>query len=556
MDNDQLHATSFAPVSAAESVQNDAHINDASDAGNSTPPIVPQPSDADSHSQEEDLADILMADIDYSDMPGLREVSDSSDEDSDSDRDANEVEMQAVDNDDAAAPSFGQSWNDLITNLTPASASAFQPPTMARTASPRSNSNRRARVDDDEDEERDRRHPSQRIQSHSNTPTTRSVTSTPLPQNQPGPSSTTLASQPQVGQNLFHTIIPGLFGISGPTDSTSPHTAAHTEGAAAHNPAQGPSTRTFTHRTDDGFMTVEVSTGPIMFGLPMPHSPVPVSQPPPSAEGDAPPGAQQQPQQPQPNPPHGPPGSLTDILARLGVTLGTGGAANLDLGGLGLPLGLFGDLQEKDDPERARKLVDGLEEVPVGLVRRLERVGGSGGGAGEDDGRGGDGMCAICWDRLLDAEGEGFGKEAKKEDRPAEGEASSSSLSTSETKEADSAEKKYPKIVSLPCAHVFHADCLLPWFSRPRHTTCPTCRFNIDPHNLTYVSAARRRQTERDQARGTAGPAPAGNAEVNDTNVDTAPNPSPAAPPTTVEGDAPIPPVNPVNFNVGIGNRG
>ncbi|CAA7262851.1 unnamed protein product [Cyclocybe aegerita] len=451
---------------------------------------------------------------------------------------------------------------------------------MARTASLRSNNNRRARVDDDEDEERDRRHPSQRIQSPSGTPTTRSVTSTPLPQNQPGPSS--IPAPQLVGPNPFHTIVPGLsdtdaaqaasgphnpfnflrdFVVNSSTNPTSIPTAAPTEGAAAHNPAQGPSTRTFTHRTDDGFMTVEVSTGPIMFGLPMANPPAPVSQPPPTAQGDAPPAAQQQqPQQPLPNPPHGPPGSLTDLLARLGVPLGPGGAMNLDLGGLGLPLGLFGDLQEKDDPERARKLVDGLEEVPVGLVRRLERVGGSSGGAGEDDGRGGDGMCAICWDRLLDAEGEGFGKEVKKEDlaqMPAEGEASSSSASTSEAKEEDPAEKKYPKIVSLPCAHVFHADCLLPWFSRPRHTTCPTCRFNIDPHNLTYVSAARRRQMERDQAHGTAGHTPAGDADANNNNnIDNAPNPNPTTPATTTEGDAPIPPVNPLNVNVGIGNRG
>lgn len=48
-----------------------------------------------------------------------------------------------------------------------------------------------------------------------------------------------------------------------------------------------------------------------------------------------------------------------------------------------------------------------------------------------------------------------------------------------------------PKIVSLPCAHVFHAACLIPWFSRPRQTTCPTCRFNIDPENLTYVRRRR-----------------------------------------------------------------
>jgi hypothetical protein len=38
----------------------------------------------------------------------------------------------------------------------------------------------------------------------------------------------------------------------------------------------------------------------------------------------------------------------------------------------------------------------------------------------------------------------------------------------------------------LPCSHVFHSGCLVPWFSRPKQTTCPTCRFNVDPDSLTY----------------------------------------------------------------------
>ena len=54
-------------------------------------------------------------------------------------------------------------------------------------------------------------------------------------------------------------------------------------------------------------------------------------------------------------------------------------------------------------------------------------------------------------------------------------------------------EKKYQRVVSLPCAHVFHAACLIPWFSKPKQTTCPICRFNIDPDNLTYNPGAQRR---------------------------------------------------------------
>ena len=183
----------------------------------------------------------------------------------------------------------------------------------------------------------------------------------------------------------------------------------------------------------------------------------------------------------------------------------------------------FGE-REQEDPERAKRLVDGLEEVPVGLVRRLGRVGG-GGLEGEEGASGGDSGCAICWDSLLNG-GDGWGnkeKETKQEsaDNATTVEAGTtetgtdthssiepstsadtvvgSSLSASSSKAPESgaqdttskSEPEFPKIVALPCAHVFHASCLIPWFSRPRQTTCPTCRFNIDPENLTYVRRRR-----------------------------------------------------------------
>jgi hypothetical protein len=159
-----------------------------------------------------------------------------------------------------------------------------------------------------------------------------------------------------------------------------------------------------------------------------------------------------------------------------------------------LPGGGFGFPQlpeEKEDPERARKLVDGLEEVPIGLVRRLERVGTGGGGMGEDETKGGDVGCAICWDRLLPGE-----VYQERTEEPPEG---NDNMVVDEEAEGaqEKSEPKHPKVVSLPCAHVFHAECLLPWFSRPRHTTCPTCRFNIDPDDLTYVSARQRRREQR-----------------------------------------------------------
>ncbi|KAI0632280.1 hypothetical protein C8Q77DRAFT_1124801 [Trametes polyzona] len=169
-------------------------------------------------------------------------------------------------------------------------------------------------------------------------------------------------------------------------------------------------------------------------------------------------------------------------------------------------------LEERDDPERAQRLVDGLEEVPVGLVKRMERAGGPGSARGETP------TCAVCWESLLDPEGGGFegnaelaraeAAQAAREDavsrqegegsmdldnptatsqgQPASSPASDASSSTSTSPSTSHGEEKYPKIVVLPCSHVFHASCLLPWFSKPGRTTCPSCRFDIDPDSLTY----------------------------------------------------------------------
>lgn len=194
--------------------------------------------------------------------------------------------------------------------------------------------------------------------------------------------------------------------------------------------------------------------------------------------------------------------------------------------------------REQEDPARARRLVEGLEEVPVGLVRRLERVGlggGVSGGAGgspsagtgaheegananakvdakeqeeEEDPKkmgigadGGDSGCAICWDHLLLDPEEEEQVEQREPDAfvqpettlvlPSESSLSSSSpVPNSKPQQEHSnpgptSRKVHPKIVALPCAHVFHAACLVPWFTRPNQTTCPTCRFNVDPEGKT-----------------------------------------------------------------------
>ncbi|KAI0667693.1 hypothetical protein C8Q78DRAFT_1052122 [Trametes maxima] len=165
-------------------------------------------------------------------------------------------------------------------------------------------------------------------------------------------------------------------------------------------------------------------------------------------------------------------------------------------------------MEERDDPERAKRLVDGLEEVPVGLIKRMERVGGPGSNRGEAP------TCAVCWESLLSPQGGGFegnaelakaeAAEAAREDAASQQQreasagldstplathsetSSSSGTSSPTTASTSSDEENHPKIVVLPCSHVFHASCLLPWFSKPGRTTCPSCRFDIDPDSLTY----------------------------------------------------------------------
>jgi hypothetical protein len=207
-------------------------------------------------------------------------------------------------------------------------------------------------------------------------------------------------------------------------------------------------------------------------------------------------------------------GLFTEIMMRLGL-LGAlfGGGISAE--------------PEGDDPKRARKLVDGLEEVPIGLVKRLERVGGT------DDADGGrDTMCAICWDQLLDEAGFGGKPELNdapppqsQTDPPSSSSTTPSSPRSFTTADDEPEEHKKAKIVALPCAHVFHADCLVPWFSRPRQTTCPSCRFNIDPENLTRTRRRRQAPMQQAQPNAAGGAGPDGDntqAQQNNDNMDNA----------------------------------
>jgi Ring finger domain len=220
------------------------------------------------------------------------------------------------------------------------------------------------------------------------------------------------------------------------------------------------------------------------------------------------------------------------------------------------------------DPKRAKELLRGLQAVPLGLVRRLERVeallgaadvrnaGAGAGGTGSNGGGHGKHkvVCVVCYDPLrVEEELEGDAREEREVEREVgagdEGEGEGEAMEVDETDNEDAGAedeemappqeeqqgavnmeglmeglmedvegnpilppastsipalpsgtsptaevKKNRKktsgpvhadsdVLALPCGHLFHAGCLAPWFGS--HTTCPTCRFDIDPESLT-----------------------------------------------------------------------
>ena len=211
------------------------------------------------------------------------------------------------------------------------------------------------------------------------------------------------------------------------------------------------------------------------------------------------------------------------------------------------------------DPKRAKELLRGLQAVPPGLVRRLERVEallgaahvktGPGTAIGNPSRGNGKVVCAVCYDPLqvvqhLEGDAEEPGVEGKvhaehgsegmqvdetdNEDIDADAEdeemappqdeqqervgmsgmedvegnlvpetsnpvtSAPASTSTPHTvtnptkarkRKASRTTHADSDVLALPCGHLFHAGCLAPWFGS--HTTCPTCRFDIDPESLT-----------------------------------------------------------------------
>lgn len=491
-------------------------------------------------------------DDDEDSMPELRSVSDSDESDDSQSSHAETIpNLLTVDDD------HDSDWTDDEEDLPPLEPIA---------------GSRRARVEDDVDEARDRRHPSERVGR---------PTSPHIPPPQP---SNTEQRSPAGNQAFLDGFMAPLFGMNplpganafpGPGPGAENITVEHTGEGVAH-----PSLPQNNAIPGHAHHTVPIITAGFTFTIPLG---VPQNQ---NGGGPAP-------------PPFGPAnvqpdaaGGREDFLQAFADFL--------------QQMQQFGGLDDnREDPERAKKLIAGLEAVPIGLVKRLERVGGAPGGHvdGAESTDSSSPGCAICWDTLLDAEGDSFKPKAPEEpsatastetlttaleaesnvpmstdsasapsipsstdsDEPPSSQSSNSPFETSVPEE--------PKIISLPCAHVFHESCLLPWFTRAKQATCPTCRFNIDPENLTssplphppFTFGAHRPAPQANGAAPAAQPVPGAAqaapaptpdaaqpvpASTAEQAAATPPHAGPAAPEAAAAGPAPQPAANqvPPNF--------
>lgn len=113
---------------------------------------------------------------------------------------------------------------------------------------------------------------------------------------------------------------------------------------------------------------------------------------------------------------------------------------------------------------RARTLLSALEDVSEDLITRYEKY-----RSGQGDCTDG---CAICREALL------------QEAIPLQI-TFTSATTTSTLFAALPFHPWYAPVRAFPCSgmHLFHEECLEPWLARK--STCPTCRYDIDPDSLT-----------------------------------------------------------------------
>lgn len=130
-----------------------------------------------------------------------------------------------------------------------------------------------------------------------------------------------------------------------------------------------------------------------------------------------------------------------------------------------LDFGMAAPAAPERDHRRAKTIMNALESVPQNLVRRYEDIRA---GANGESCEG----CAICRDQFIPD--------------PAALTEESETLAFF-TLLPECVPPISGQIVVFPCKgmHLFHGECIEPWLARK--TTCPTCRFDVDPDSLTLT---------------------------------------------------------------------
>lgn len=130
-----------------------------------------------------------------------------------------------------------------------------------------------------------------------------------------------------------------------------------------------------------------------------------------------------------------------------------------------LDIGVTASAAPERDHRRAKTIMNALESVSQDLVRRYEDIRA---GANGESCEG----CAICREQFIP-------------DPSVPTEESETLAFFTLLPECD---PPIPaQIVVFPCKgmHLFHGECIEPWLARK--TTCPTCRFDVDPDSLTLT---------------------------------------------------------------------
>lgn len=120
--------------------------------------------------------------------------------------------------------------------------------------------------------------------------------------------------------------------------------------------------------------------------------------------------------------------------------------------------------EQEPDYLRAKVVIDGLEPVSKDLLSRYKSLKG--------DGHSEQTLCVVCLDQLdLDSP-------CDIEDNDPLG-------------PIQVEDKKSQEVVAFPCLHLFHSECLSVWAAL--NTTCPMCRYDIDPDSATLYGGCAER---------------------------------------------------------------